>query len=135
MQIRHDPSSLAKTLSFAVIHLALAVSLGWLLTGSFVLAGLIALVEPTVNTFVGHQVGKLRLAAGGSRRQQALARSAVLGASHLVVAVGVGLALGGSVVAMTAYAVVEPLANAVAHYFFDLWWHGRGEQAQGLAAA
>ena len=128
MQIRHH-SSLAKTLSFAVIHLALAVSIGWLLTGTFVLAGLLALVEPVVNTAVGHRLARLRLGEGRSRKQQAAMRSALLGVSHLFVAIGVGLALGGSLAAMAAYAVLEPLANAVAHYFFDLWWEARRDRA------
>ena len=128
MQFRPHPS-LARTLSFAVIHLALAVTIGWLLTGTFVLAGLLALVEPLVNTAVGHKLGQLRIGEGRSRQQQAALRSALLGVSHLFVALGVGLALGGSFAAMAAYAVIEPLANAVAHYFFDLWWQGRGEGA------
>ncbi|HEX2544512.1 MAG TPA: DUF2061 domain-containing protein [Ramlibacter sp.] len=132
MQLRTH-SSLAKTLSFAVIHLALAVGIGWLLTGTFVLAGLLALVEPAVNTVVAHRLTQLRIGEGRSRKEQALMKSGLLGVSHLFVAVGVGIALGGSLVAMTAYAVLEPLANAVAHYFFDLWWERRGQRA--LAAA
>lgn len=124
MQFRQH-SSLSKTLSFAVIHLTLAVGIGWLLTGTFVLAGMLALIEPLVNTVVSHKLGQLPIGAGRSRKQQALIRSALMGVSHLVVAIGVGVALGGNFVLMTAYAVIEPLANAVAHYFFDLWWHGR----------
>jgi uncharacterized membrane protein len=57
-----------------------------------------------------------------------------MGVSHLLVAIGVGLALGGSVMASLAYAVVEPLANAVAHYFFDLWWHARQHRAAAPVA-
>ena len=133
MRLRSFDSSLAKTATFAVIHLAIAVTLGWLFTGAFALAGLLALVEPLANTVVGHRIGKLGIGQGRSRRQQAALQSAAMGAAHLVVAIGVGLLLGGSFIAMTAYAIVEPLANAVAHYFFDLWWHERGK-ARALAA-
>ncbi|HUG23519.1 DUF2061 domain-containing protein [Piscinibacter sp.] len=49
MRFRHFDSSLAKTSAFTAIHLLIAVSVGWLLTGSFVLAGAYALVEPAVN--------------------------------------------------------------------------------------
>ncbi len=41
---------LRKTGSFAIVHLTIAVSIGYLLTGSLVLAGLISFVEPVLNT-------------------------------------------------------------------------------------
>jgi uncharacterized membrane protein len=128
MHFRSD-SSLHKTLSFAVIHLAIAVTLGWLFTGGFVLGGLLALVEPTVNTGVSHALEKWARRWRGPARRRALAKSGLLGLSHLVVAIGVGYALTGSWVAAGAYAVVEPLANAAAHYFFDRWWQRRRQAA------
>jgi uncharacterized membrane protein len=39
-----------KTLSFAVVHFLVAFTVTWLLTGSLILGGLIALIEPAVNT-------------------------------------------------------------------------------------
>ncbi len=39
-----------KTMTFAVTHFGVAFSVAWLLTGSPVIGGLIALVEPAVNT-------------------------------------------------------------------------------------
>ncbi|MBE7366065.1 DUF2061 domain-containing protein [Ramlibacter pallidus] len=128
MRIRTE-SSLHKTLSFAVIHLAIAVTLGWLFTGGFVLGGLLALIEPAANTVVSHGLETFARNWGGDPRRRAVLKSTLLGVSHFVVAVAVGFALTGSWVAAGAYAVVEPLANAVAHYFFDRWWEGRGEAA------
>jgi uncharacterized membrane protein len=132
MRLRHE-SSLRKTLAFAVVHLAIAVTLGWLFTGAFILGSLLAFIEPAANTFTSHWLGKI--VWRGSARRQALAQSAVMAVSHLVVALGVGLALTGSWIAASAYAIVEPLANAVAHYFFDRWWHREEAQAPALAAA
>lgn len=43
-----------KTMSFAVVHFAVAFSLGTLLTGSFLVGGLLALVEPACNTVAFH---------------------------------------------------------------------------------
>ena len=129
MRLRRFPSSLRKTLSFAVIHLAIAVVVGWLFTGAFVLAGALALVEPAVNTVTGHFLDKVRFERA-SPRLQGLFKSGLLGVSHLVVAIGVGLLLGGSWIAATAYAIVEPLANAVAHYFFERWWERRSFAGQ-----
>lgn len=42
--------TLIKTLSFALVHFTVALLVGWLLTGSFVLASVLALVEPACNT-------------------------------------------------------------------------------------
>lgn len=39
-----------KTLTFAVVHFVVAFTVTWLLTGSLVLGGLVALIEPAVNT-------------------------------------------------------------------------------------
>jgi len=131
MRLRtHD--HLHKTLSFAVIHLAIATTLGWLFTGGFILGSLLALVEPTVNTAVAHQLERLQLGRFGRRAR--MARSGLLAASHLIVAIGVGFVLTGSWVAAGAYAVVEPLANAVAHYFFDGWWERRAAAPAAAAA-
>lgn len=41
---------LAKTLSFAVLHFAIAFTVAYLLTGSLITGGLIALIEPACNT-------------------------------------------------------------------------------------
>ncbi|GGZ64529.1 hypothetical protein GCM10008101_17760 [Lysobacter xinjiangensis] len=48
-----------KTLSFAVVHFTVAFSLGYLLTGSAVVGGVMALVEPACNTVAFHFHEKL----------------------------------------------------------------------------
>jgi len=39
-----------KTLTFAMTHFTVAFTVAWLLTGSILLGGLLALVEPAINT-------------------------------------------------------------------------------------
>lgn len=112
----------AQTAAFAVVHVVLAIAIGWLLSGTFVFGAMLALVEPVCNTVVGHQVGKL-FGYGPASRRRALAKSAVVGLAHFVVAVALARLLTGSFVSAWAYAVIEPAANAVAHYFFERWWH------------
>ena len=41
---------MTKTLTFAIMHFAVAFGVTYALTGSVVLGGLVALVEPAVNT-------------------------------------------------------------------------------------
>jgi uncharacterized membrane protein len=45
---------MTKTLTFAVVHFAVAFAVGTLLTGSFVIGGLLALIEPACNTVAYH---------------------------------------------------------------------------------
>jgi uncharacterized membrane protein len=112
---------LGKTGSFAVIHLTIAISLGYLLTGSFVLAGLIAFIEPALNTvahFVYDRWWEHRYGTAPSVR-----KTAIFAGIHFTNAVVVIWALTGSIAIAGAMALVEPLANAVALYFFDRWWN------------
>jgi uncharacterized membrane protein len=72
MRFRLDPS-LAKTLSFAVVHFTVAFTLGWLLTGSVVIGGVLALVEPACNTVAFYVHEKLWARRGRDARGQRLA--------------------------------------------------------------
>lgn len=121
MRFRHH-DQLAQTLSFGVIHVALAIGLGWLLSGTFVFGALLALVEPVCNTVVSHRIAKLFGSHPGDRRR-ALLKSTVIGVAHLFIAIALARIFTGSFATAWAYAVIEPAANAVAHYFFERWWH------------
>lgn len=41
---------MTKTISFAAVHFTVAFSVGYLMTGSVLVGGAIALVEPAINT-------------------------------------------------------------------------------------
>ena len=43
-----------KTMSFAVVHFSVAFAVGYLLSGSVLVGGAMALVEPAVNTVAFH---------------------------------------------------------------------------------
>lgn len=43
-----------KTMSFALVHFTVAFSLGYLMTGSLLVGGTLALVEPALNTLAYH---------------------------------------------------------------------------------
>jgi uncharacterized membrane protein len=47
-----EESIMAKTASFAALHFGVAFSVGYALTGSVLVGGTIALVEPAINTVV-----------------------------------------------------------------------------------
>ena len=41
---------MAKTITFGIVHVSVAFGVGWALTGSVLVGGALALVEPLVNT-------------------------------------------------------------------------------------
>ena len=47
-----EETIMAKTASFAILHFGVAFSVGYALTGSVLVGGTIALVEPAINTVV-----------------------------------------------------------------------------------
>lgn len=134
MKIRFLDRSWHKTLSFAVLHLLIAVMVGYALTGSFLLAGAFALIEPAFNTLVHHRLEHFWPRLPAAWRSIWL-KSLVFTVSHLVIAVAVGLALTGSLAIAGAQAVIEPLCNGVALVLFDRWWAAREQRAAGAAVA
>ena len=75
MRLRIDPS-LAKTLSFAAVHFTVAFTLGWVLTGSLVIGGVLALVEPACNTVAFYFHEKLWARRRGAADQRLASASA-----------------------------------------------------------
>ena len=49
-----ERTEMKKTVSFAVVHFTVAFSLAYLLTGSILVGGLLAVLEPTLNTVAYH---------------------------------------------------------------------------------
>jgi uncharacterized membrane protein len=45
---------MTKTMSFAAVHFTVAFTVGYLMTGSVLVGGALALVEPAVNTIAYH---------------------------------------------------------------------------------
>ena len=45
---------ITKTMSFAIVHMTVAFSVGYLMTGSLLVGGVIALIEPAINTVAYH---------------------------------------------------------------------------------
>lgn len=111
---------IAKTGSFALVHLTIAVVLGYLLTGSFVMAGLITLIEPVLNTVTHTIFDRWWMRRHGAA--PALRKTAAFALIHFTNAVAVVWLLTGSLAIAGALALIEPLANALALHTFDRWW-------------
>jgi uncharacterized membrane protein len=71
MHVHATHHALGKTLSFAVVHFGVALLVGRLLTGSWLIASTLALIEPACNTvaYFFHERFWLRLEQRRRRRQ------------------------------------------------------------------
>jgi len=124
---------LRKTGSFAIVHLTIAVSIGYLLTGSLVLAGLISFVEPVLNTAAHAMFDQWWSRRHGD--EPAFRKTAMFAVIHFVNAVVVVWAVTGSFVLAGALALVEPLANAAALHAFDRWWARAKREASSVGVS
>ncbi|ACL71587.1 DUF2061 domain-containing protein [Thioalkalivibrio sulfidiphilus] len=71
-----------KTASFAIVHFSVAFAVAFALTGSVVIGGLVALVEPLVNTVAYHFHEKVweRIRARRAARASAAPRGPAIAA-------------------------------------------------------
>jgi len=72
------PNPLVKTVTFAVVHFTVAFAVGYALTGSAVVGGAIAVVEPLANTvaFYFHEKAWSRITGSGRGAGRALPAAA-----------------------------------------------------------
>lgn len=68
---------MAKTATFAAVHFTVAFSVGYTLTGSLVIGGTMALIEPAINTvaFYFHELGWKKFEENKAVLEEALANS------------------------------------------------------------
>ena len=133
MRFRRLHPPLRKTLAFGAIHLLIAVSVGWLLTGSFVLAGLITVIEPAVNTLAHALFDGWWVRRHGN--DPALRKTLWFAVIHFINAMAVAWAVTGSLTIAGALALIEPLANGAALLAFDRWWSRPRGVARSIAPA
>lgn len=62
---------MSKTITFGAVHFTVAFSVAYLLTGSWLVGGAIALVEPAINTIAYHFHEKLWDSIRSARRTRA----------------------------------------------------------------
>lgn len=118
---------MAKTVTFALIHMSVAFAVGYAMTGSLAVGGALALVEPLFNTVAYFFHEKAWALSGGRRSaRDDAAKTLSFAAVHMGVAFAVGYAMTGSAAIGGALALVEPLVNTVAYFLHERAWSFAG---------
>ena len=65
---------MTKTMSFAVVHFSVAFSVGYIMSGSLLIGGAIAMVEPAINTvaYYFHEQVWRRIERGDARDMESV---------------------------------------------------------------
>lgn len=114
-----------KTLRFASIHFTIAFTVAYLLTGEVLIASMIAMLEPAVNTvaFYFHEKAWQKNRLLSSLERNETVKTASFAVVHFSVAFGVVYLLTGDVLAGGVMAVLEPSINTIAYFFHEKSWN------------
>ncbi|SEG44267.1 DUF2061 domain-containing protein [Vibrio hangzhouensis] len=114
-----------KTLRFASIHFTIAFTVAYLLTGEVLVASMIAMLEPAVNTvaFYFHEKAWQKNRLLNTLGRNEAVKTASFAVVHFSVAFGVVYMLTGDVLAGGVMAVLEPSINTIAYFFHEKSWN------------
>lgn len=130
--LRTNESALLKTASYYVVHIIVAAGVAYAVTGDWITALTLSLLEPTVQ-MVAYFLHEKAWARSALARFRTLLKTASYYAVHLVVAIGVAYAVTGSWVAALTLSLLEPTVQMVFFYLHEKIWDKR-LQRQAAAA-
>lgn len=121
---------LKKTLTFGVMHISIAFLVVYAITGSMLAGGLMAFIEPSVNTtlfFLHEKLSerkKMKLAQLNKvLKENHFIKSIQFGLIHIGVAFVIGYLLTGSLAFGGLIALIEPSVNTFFLYFHEKIWN------------
>lgn len=119
-----------KTLSFAAIHFSVAFTIAYLLTGNILMGGLIALIEPAINTvaFYFHEKAWNGFARLKRVNDSAKIKTASFAVMHFSIAFSVSYIITGSALVGGLMAALEPSVNTCAYYFHERLWQRKSHE-------
>lgn len=113
-----------KTLSFACLHFTVAFTVAYLLTGNALMGGLIALIEPAVNTvaFYFHDKAWNTFKWLSAIEHSTQVKTMSFAVMHFSIAFGVSYIITGNALVGGIMAAIEPSINTCVYYFHEQFW-------------
>lgn len=126
-------TTLRKTASYYLVHIAVAAVVAYAVTGSLYAALTLSLLEPTVQAFVFffHEKGWERLP---QRRGRTLVKTGSYYLLHMSVATAVAYTVTGSWLQALTLSLLEPAVQMVFFYAHEKLWERRLQQQTALTA-
>lgn len=119
--LRNNRRTFVKTLSYYALHILVAACVAFAVTGDWVAALTLSLLEPTVQAFAyfGHDNVWARLPL---RRLRLLIKTASYYAVHLIIAAGVAYMVTGNLIAALTLSLLEPTVQMAFFYVHEKIW-------------
>lgn len=132
---KHAPT-LRKTASYYVMHVVVAASVAYAVTGAWWVSLLLSLLEPSVQA-VAYFVHEQAWARSGLQRLRTLVKTLTYYGVHLTVASMVAYAITGDLMTALTLSLLEPTVQMCFFYVHERLWQRHAErraQADELAA-
>lgn len=119
--LRKNETALTKTASYYVIHVVVAAAVAYAVTGNWIAAMTLSLLEPTVQA-VAYFLHDKAWARVPMARLRTLWKTLSYYAVHLVVAAGVAYAVTGDLMVALTLSLLEPTVQMVFFYLHEKVW-------------
>ncbi|WP_414596919.1 DUF2061 domain-containing protein [Achromobacter sp. F4_2707] len=119
--LRNNRRTFVKTLSYYALHIVVAACVAFAVTGDWLAALTLSLLEPTVQAFAyfAHDKvwARLRL-----QRLRTLIKTGSYYAVHLIIATGVAYVVTGDLIAALTLSLLEPTVQMAFFYVHEKIW-------------
>lgn len=125
--LRKNETALIKTASYYVIHIVVAALVAYAVTGDFIAAMTLSLLEPSVQAvayFLHEKAWTRKLVM----RYRTLVKTGTYYVMHLIVAAGVAFAVTGDWVAALTLSLLEPTVQMAFFYLHEKLWEKKTQR-------
>ena len=132
--LRQHATALLKAGSYYGVHIVVAAAVAYAVTGNWLAALTLSLLEPSVQV-VAYFLHDKAWARVPMARYRTLLKTVSYYGVHLVVAAGVAYAVTGDWVAALTLSLLEPTVQAFAFFFHEKIWERRLKKREQQALA
>lgn len=122
--LQNNSTAFRKTASYYGVHVVVAAAVAYAVTGNWVAAITLSLLEPTVQA-VAYFLHDKAWAKVRLQRLRTLVKTVSYYLVHLVVAAGVAYTVTGDLITALTLSLLEPTVQMVFFYFHEKMWDNK----------
>lgn len=127
--VRKNETALIKTSCYYVIHILVAACVTFAVTGDWMAALTLSLLEPSIQA-VAYFLHEKAWARVRQLRYRTLAKTMTYYVMHLVVAASVAYAVTGDLVAALTLSLLEPTVQMLTFYLHERFWERKARRCR-----